>query len=218
MAPHIDDEVIGCYTLLKEGLITDVVYYDAADPIRVAESVKSSQKFGFKPLYSTWQHSWDESDVLAGDNIFVPTIKDVHPDHKRVNMIGRRLAAHTGANLFFYSIDMNTRGRRTLMREDIAAKRAALNELFPSQSKLLSDDKYSLFEHISESETTFISTVWNKDSSKGIMITADTRMKFSDDWETRFDTLEDVILGMWRPESVEEIVFVKNGSREVFRG
>lgn len=217
MAPHVDDEVIGCFSLLEKGLITDVVYMFELTDERRAEALACAKKYNFNPIFASDFGDWDSRDIESGDNIFVPTIKDSHPDHKYVNNSGRWLSKNKNCNIFFYSVDMNTRERKTLTFDQRAAKRLALNELFPSQSNLLSDDKYSFFEHIAESEVDVISTLWDSTGNRGVSITASCKVELTQEDLSKIESIDDAILKYWN-NRVSEIWFSNNGEGSRFSG
>lgn len=151
-SPHVDDEVIGCFTALNRGLITDVVYFYDVDAARCDEAGKSSEMFGFRPHFD-----YDIADLVESisslDTIFCPTIHDAHPQHASTNLYAKKIALETKCKLVFYTIDM-TAFQEPLSAEARAMKKAALEKLFPSQHVLLRDEKYHLFEGYSENEYT----------------------------------------------------------------
>lgn len=139
-------------------MITDVVYFYELSQERRGEAEACARKFGFTPHFchddpfSTDDIHGDIARTInCNDRLWVPTINDLHPDHKRVNKIGRRYAQNVKCELMFYTIDMNCfqEPLREMTRLD---KKSALLDLFPSQAALFENEKYFLFEGYSENE------------------------------------------------------------------
>ena len=150
-SPHVDDEVIGCFTALQRGLITDVVYFFDITPERKEEALASAAMFGFEPHFL---REFDAplslfKDLGPEDTIFAPTIKDIHPQHAEVSIRARIMRRETNCQLMFYTVDMESI-QLPLPSHIRDAKKAALAELFPSQSVLLANEKYHLFEGYTE--------------------------------------------------------------------
>lgn len=135
LAPHVDDEVIGCYRLLEAGRVSDVFYFYDLTNARKEEALRVADYFGFTAHF--------ESSDFPTDKIFyVPNIADQHPHHKELNIYSRSLSCQKR----YYSIDMNVKFD-VLPVHVMASKLAVLHEFYPSQRKLFDkDDKYHLFE------------------------------------------------------------------------
>lgn len=158
LAPHVDDEIIGCYRLISAGLVDEVVYFFEVTKAREAEARRCAKDFDYKAV------SYDNSDELVARiaptdvTVLMPHIKDLHPHHKLVNLIGRQLPNKKK----FYTVDMTT-DVDVLPQGQQMDKRQTLLNYFPSQSELfLKDDKYWLFEGLHSTDV--ISSV----TSKGI--------------------------------------------------
>lgn len=156
-SPHVDDEVIGCFLALNRGIITDVVYfYDLTDDRKV-EAIKSSERFGFRAHFclTDWGMPYLNSELEVTlsdkDTIFCPTVRDTHNEHALVNKYARQIKSRYGVDLVFYTVDMES-FQVPLSPENRAEKKAALAELFPTQSFLLQNEKYHLFEGYSEKD------------------------------------------------------------------
>lgn len=117
LAPHMDDEIIGCGGILikyaKEGIPVSVVYTtkgnkdvlskkspDELHKIRVNESEKSAKILGIKNLFylknddgsdENWQDNPTElTNILTRiqpDLIFLPYYADSHMDHVKTNVL-----------------------------------------------------------------------------------------------------------------------------------
>ena len=149
-SPHIDDETIGCHSLLSKGVVTSVYYFFEFDKERIIEGIAASHRFGFYPffvssLYSFKSVSKKSNPIFASDvTILVPRSDDHHYAHKMVN----QMAKEVFSNLLFYSIDMNA---GALPYEASDRKRDDLYQLYPSQKQYIDDHPQCyLLEHISE--------------------------------------------------------------------
>lgn len=135
LAPHVDDEVIGCYRLLEAGRVSDVFYYYDLTNERKEEALRVADYFGFNAHFET-------SDFPEDKIFYVPNIADQHPHHKELNLYSRSLDCPKR----YYSIDMNVKFD-VLPVPVMARKLVVLHEFYPSQRKLIDkDDKYHLFE------------------------------------------------------------------------
>lgn len=151
-APHIDDETIGCHSLLQRGEVLTVFYFFEFDKIRVDEALEASRWFGFKPFFPDNIFYFEDiikkyGQIFADDvKILVPRINDHHWAHKAVN----RMAKSSFKNLLFYSIDMNDNPKRY---DDDERKKDDLYRLYPSQKQYFDDHPQCyLFEHISDTD------------------------------------------------------------------
>jgi hypothetical protein len=151
IAPHIDDELIGCYSVLRDfrdygkNDQLDVVWLYDITTERLAEGKALAEYFGFNgsALFST--QALDIIKSSSYDQIYVPARQDWHTDHKVTNSQFRAYATH------FYSVDM-VNGVPLLERE-AKEKKALLDDFYPSQSKLWATDaSYYLFTSISNTD------------------------------------------------------------------
>lgn len=141
LAPHVDDEVIGCFSLLQQGMVTDVYYFFDLTPEREKEAQHCAELYKFTPHFD-----WNISTIPADRIVLVPNVNDNHVHHKEIFYLSQKLRN----NKRYYSVDMNTTPD-VLDKAKAAEKKDVLGMLFPSQSKLLEDDKYHLFEKITNS-------------------------------------------------------------------
>lgn len=149
IAPHVDDEVIGCYELLAANSIDKVIYITDFGEVtgpRKLEALKCAVRFKFKAIFCTLAEV--NQHLVPNCTLYVPSVKDLHPHHKLVNLLAHRMPCRRHIYLKFYSVEMNFAPR--LLDEDVRnAKLDALTTLFPSQAALFnSDAKYWLFESI----------------------------------------------------------------------
>lgn len=155
-APHVDDEVIGCFTLLR-GAPDDclVVYLDVAPVKRRAEAVESSHYLRFKTSFASANDShWSEAVhtylTLVDYRKAVWWAPDphweLHPFHKDVGARVRAECARFGRRFGTYSTNMNAPYIRELDINEMSEKKDALRS-YPSQASLWEHDhRYFLFE------------------------------------------------------------------------
>lgn len=160
-APHVDDEVIGCYSLLKEKNIK-VVYFSELSLIRKKEALNASRAFQFKFSFSGYNYKPAQDEILV-----VPCKEDLHPEHRKVNAFAKSFSNKK----LYYTTDKNV-AYCVLPENAVTIKKMLMNRLYPSQAKLWeNDDKYILFERIKETDYALIAKVthqfpyihyWNK--------------------------------------------------------
>lgn len=139
LAPHPDDEVIGCYSALVAGDIDYVYYFFDLTEQRRAEAEAAGAYFNFTPQFvdGDFPEGITDEDVL-----WVPSIRDSHPHHRSVNLTFRAAAKR------FYSVEFSKR-KRLLDEVERVEKRRVLDLLYPSQKELWeSNASYYLFEEV----------------------------------------------------------------------
>lgn len=145
VAPHIDDELIGCYSVLSRNPAlahVDVLYLEELTRERRNE-VRTLTGHGW--IRQSYFGLTDKLNVSAYNEVYVPSRWDWHPAHRKANAEWRKHATH------FYSVDM-ARGE-PLSNHDRTRKKQWLDFTYPSQKQLWeSDAKYYLFEDIHESD------------------------------------------------------------------
>ena len=140
LAPHVDDEIIGCYTLLKNELIDKVIYFYDLDDVRKAEALKIAELFEHEVSFKGYEEKIDIHDTL-----YIPSKFDYHPHHWKVYQYGRDLP---NRNSWCYSVEKNLHCDLLSVR-DSTYKLKALDSLIPTQRDLWRyNAKYILFELI----------------------------------------------------------------------
>jgi hypothetical protein len=108
IAPHADDEIIGCHSILVQGTVNIVAFPDSSGAS--TEAKESSRRFGYDT--KTFQTPKDitalaEQALAVNGLIFMPDpIYEYHPLHRQIGHIGESLAKLT-TNVVFYSTKMN---------------------------------------------------------------------------------------------------------------
>lgn len=138
VAPHVDDELIGCWSYLRDRRVSAVIYLEELSAVRRAEATTCANTYGFEAVFDCAKFTPAPNELLL-----VPAITDSHPAHRAANRAWR--GQHN--NVMFYSVDMD-RSPKTLLH-DWEAKKAALDYVYPSQKALWETNaSYYLFEHV----------------------------------------------------------------------
>ena len=146
LAPHIDDEMIGCWSVLNE--IDKVYYFFENTKERIKEAKATAEKFNFEPVFNS---SINEINFNKDDLVYAPSSFDLHKDHRLINRQAKKAQLKYKFRLNFYSTDMN---RKPVLLKDALLKKHNLLQLYPSQSTLFNNEKYFLFEDIYKKDKT----------------------------------------------------------------
>lgn len=147
VAPHPDDEIIGCYKVLMEAKKCMIIYDGETLPDRREEVTKLKDSFstyGFGQLFL----KSIPSNLMTPENIFYfpDPIYETHPLHRQWGNLGESLA-RTKMNVIFYTINKLTPYISELNSLQIKEKEELLNKVYPSQKSLWEyEKKYILFE------------------------------------------------------------------------
>jgi len=142
VAPHPDDEIIGCYKYLIQ--TKPIIIYDGETEQDRREEIKNLRdhidiKIQFFQMNIP-------PNLLNKDTIlyFPDPVYERHPLHRRWGAIGEKYA-RKGLNVLFYNTNMNAPYIHEV--DNPSAKEALLNTVYPSQSDLWKyEKKYVLFE------------------------------------------------------------------------
>lgn len=164
IAPHCDDELIGCWSVISNGSKreTTVHFIHELSDRRKKEALGAAAMFGFTPVFG--HHPALDHSKSGYDEVYVPSRRDWHADHQSVNKMYRHWATH------FYSVDM---GRGKLLPLSLHwHKLEALNICYPSQRALWhSNDKYWLFEDIQANDyDVYRKLVWTNSDGSNLTI------------------------------------------------
>jgi hypothetical protein len=143
IAPHPDDEIIGCYEILNSSENPIIIYSGNTDVKRRNEAMKLKEYINIKAqifLMSVPPNLINENSVFY----FPDPVYETHPIHRQYGMMGEQFARE-GFDVTFYTTNMNAPyiHESTLVKE----KEELLNNVYPSQKSLWEyDKKYVLFE------------------------------------------------------------------------
>jgi hypothetical protein len=118
LAPHLDDEVIGCYSVLGS---IDQIYYFTTDHREAC--------IAGDPRYARWS-TVEAAGIRASDVVYIPSSFDWHPMHRKVNRVGLALPGSKR----FYSVEMNTPWLEE--EPDWQGKKAMLERCYPGEPLL----------------------------------------------------------------------------------
>jgi hypothetical protein len=151
LAPHCDDEVIGCWSLLASSQVTDVCYFYELTEVRKNEALKVAAKFGFTAHFLNAGEPLPFVDYESS-LLVLPSIRDTHFQHQTINRLYRTAAK----NRLFYSVDLDAaKTKRVFAPKDRAQKLKALNDFYPSEAALWHNNaSYYLFENLEEEDYT----------------------------------------------------------------
>jgi LmbE family N-acetylglucosaminyl deacetylase len=144
IAPHFDDEIIGCYEVIMNPLIKPIIVYMQDDEERKQEALKL-KTFIDRIQVQLFQKSIP-SVVIDPKNVlyFPDPVYEIHPDHRKFGAIGEDLLRQ-GFNVVFYNTNMNAPYIHEV--PEFKQKRHLLEKVYPSQKNLWKyENKYFLFE------------------------------------------------------------------------
>lgn len=146
LAPHPDDEIIGCSeVIIKSDKSIFVLFYDGLEE----EVVASSEFFKFKYAFHENGNSLTQDIKLFGGvkfgKIYAPDpFYELHPLHKQVGFEALKFW-HGGYDVVFYSTNMTAPYIHEVKSPEF--KKQLLDKFYPAKSSLWRyDHKYFLFE------------------------------------------------------------------------
>jgi len=149
IAPHADDELIGCYSKIINREILYSYYVAECDEIRRAEAVTLCSAFGITPFFLNGQVLM-LTDILRGIEaieLYIPSPNDNHNLHKLIYYLVYHL--RLTVPIIVYSVYMNDFFIRPISNHE--QKRIDLDHYYPSQKALWKHDaRYYLFEGYAE--------------------------------------------------------------------
>ena len=144
IAPHPDDEVIGCFEILTDPNINPVILYSGDTPAnRRDELLKLKSLITIKA--QVFQNSIPPTLLNRNNTFYMPDpYFETHPKHREWGFIGESLA-RSGVEVIFYTTNMTAPYIHEV--EKSIEKRQLLDKVYKSQSELWRfDHKYFLFE------------------------------------------------------------------------
>jgi len=136
-APHLDDEVIGCYSILDT--IDTIIYW--TNDYRVSNIPSFPESLKDKYILNT---DFDFSIIDKEDIIYLPSKYDYHPLHRKVREFGMSFDCIK----MYYSIEMNVPWLEEEL--DSKGKLELLRQMYPNESLFETNEKYYLFKSVKE--------------------------------------------------------------------
>ena len=142
IAPHPDDEIIGCSQILEK--TKPIIIYDGDTPPDRREEVKKLKEHTEVKI-QLFQKSIPPNFLSKDCVLYIPDpYFETHPLHRRWGAIGEQVARE-GHNVVFYTTNMNAPYIHEVSNP--AGKESLLNTVYDSQRDLWRyEKKYILFE------------------------------------------------------------------------
>jgi len=142
IAPHADDEIIGCYEVLLTKRVGHVCFPTQK---AIEEAQTSASLFGFVPMRIEDLPKM----VTPGDaryTFFAPDHNhDYHPEHRRLGQWAEFQLVRNGFDTYLYNVRMNAPYIREVKSPE--DKQRALNTAYPDKADLWAyDHRFFLFE------------------------------------------------------------------------
>lgn len=145
LAPHVDDEAIGCYTLFLLGRIKKVVYLrdEELTDCRKNEAKNFCSLFDVEFSFLAPNLIANALNTAKSTVWLLPSPNDRHGSHKFAFWVGAKLLTQYA----IYSVDMSDWFVKELPQDLRTKKQEILINTYVSQSELFKcDQKYSIFE------------------------------------------------------------------------
>lgn len=143
VAPHPDDEIIGCFEIIQKYKTAIIYGSGVKDKKRREESMKLKELTNVS--VQLFLDSIPAPFLNNKTTLYIPDpIYEVHPSHRKWGIIGESIARE-GFDVVFYSVNMQAPYIHEVKNPN--EKEELLQKVYPSQSDLwLYDKKYVLFE------------------------------------------------------------------------
>jgi hypothetical protein len=150
-APHPDDELIGCYSVLEIGEPCTIIFTTDIEDFRLQESQRLKSYFDvtikkdLRPIIEIINALQNEQAIH--EFLFPDYYWELHPEHKQLGHEGYKLWKNSKLDIQFYSTNMNCPHIFELSDFDKKNKEKILNSVYSSQKELWAyEKKYIYFE------------------------------------------------------------------------
>ena len=143
IAPHPDDEIIGCHEILQLPKNPIIIYSGDIDANRRESVLKLKEHVNCK--LQLFQKSVPQTFLSKDHTFYFPDpYFETHPKHREWGFMGETMARN-GFNVIFYTTNMNAPYIHEVKNPE--AKEKLLNDVYPDQKDLWKyEKKYVLFE------------------------------------------------------------------------
>lgn len=145
IAPHFDDEIIGCYEVLTNPLLKPtIVYMQLDNSERKDEALKLKTHIPNVKM-QFFQKSIPQIFLNPSNTLYFPDpVFEFHPEHRQLGAVGESFLRQ-GLNVIFYNVNMQAPYIHEV--QEPKSKRHLLEKVYPSQKNMWKyDAKYYLFE------------------------------------------------------------------------
>lgn len=144
IAPHPDDEIIGCFEVLKKEKSIIIIYHADTPQKRREEAMTLKEKYENVKI-QMFQHNIPMNMINTDHKFYFPDpTYETHPLHREMGAAGEAYARN-GIDVTFYNTIMNAPYIHEVANWQV--KELRLNEIYPSQKDLWKyEKKYVLFE------------------------------------------------------------------------
>jgi hypothetical protein len=145
IAPHPDDEIIGCYEILLKDEPLFILYSSSTPQKRREEALKLREYASIKAQF--FQNEIPPMIKPSTCTIYAPDpTYEYHPLHRKIGFQYESMARN-GFDVVFYNTQMNAPYIHELGEQVSKDKRTLLDTVYFSQNELWAHDhKYFLFE------------------------------------------------------------------------
>jgi hypothetical protein len=146
VAPHPDDEIIGCYSILKNKDLSPIIIYTENVSNERREEALKLKDFIPNIKIQLFQKTIPGHFLSPFNTYYFPDpTYEFHPAHRMSGATGEIFLREMKYNIIFYSINMQA--PYIFEVKDKENKKELLDEVYPSQKSLWeSNAKYYLFE------------------------------------------------------------------------
>lgn len=147
VAPHIDDEMIGCFSILCNQEIEPIIIYTSiCNEERKQEALLLKKYLPNVKIQMFTKHIPSQFMSPLNSFYFPDPCFETHPEHRRVGMIGEEiLRDKICKEVIFYSTNMSAPYIHEISNANY--KKNMLNKIYKSQKSLWEyENKYFLFE------------------------------------------------------------------------
>ena len=143
IAPHPDDEIIGCYEVLTSSMNPIIIYSGDLNADRKNRVLKLKEYVDCK--LQIFQMTIPQTLLSKNNTYYLPDpIYEIHPKHREWGFLGESLARN-GFDVIFYNTTMTAPYIHECKKFE--KKEKLLNDVYPDQSSLWKyEKKYVLFE------------------------------------------------------------------------